>query len=78
MAATANDKQGGQRGVNIMIAGLISQVVTMCLFLFIWCDFVLRTRRAKAAGRLARMQPALYDQLRSTQKFRYFQWSMYL
>lgn len=75
MAATANDSVGSRRGVDIMIAGLISQVVTMVLFLAIWLDFVLRTRRAKRTGTLSHTQPVLYSRLRSTKRFQYFQWS---
>ncbi|KAF2175307.1 RTA1-domain-containing protein [Zopfia rhizophila CBS 207.26] len=65
-------------GVKIMIAGLISQVVSMVLFFLIWGDFILRTRRAKLSGSLARTQPPLYDQLRSTKTFKFFQWSLFI
>lgn len=75
IAATASTSDGGRVGVNIMIAGLISQVVTMALFLALWADFVLRVRRTKTAGALLRMQPPLYEALRSTRKFKLFQWS---
>jgi hypothetical protein len=60
-----------------MIAGLVSQVITMSLFLALWCDFTLSTRRAKISGSLARTQPPLYDQLRSTRNFTLFQWSLF-
>ncbi|KAF2128512.1 RTA1-domain-containing protein [Dothidotthia symphoricarpi CBS 119687] len=76
MAATARDKAGSRQGVNIMIAGLISQVITIALFLTIWGDFVLRTRHAKRSGTLSRTQPPLYSDLRSTKNFQYFQWSL--
>jgi hypothetical protein len=75
LAATARNKQGSDIGVRIMIAGLISQVVTMVLFMALWLDFILRTRRVKVSGSLARMQPPLYEALRSTKEFKYFQWS---
>ena len=74
MAATAKGKKGSRTGVNIMIAGLLSQVITMILFLAIWLDFVLRTRRAKISGSLSRTQPPLYEKLRSTRIFSLFQW----
>jgi hypothetical protein len=77
MAATARDSKGSRNGVNIMIAGLVSQVITMSLFLALWCDFVLRTRRAKISGSLTRTQPPLYEQLRSTRNFTLFQWSLF-
>jgi hypothetical protein len=75
MAATAKDKKGSDVGVKIMIIGLISQVITMVFFLALWLDFVLRTRRARLSGSLARTQPPLYDSLRLTKKFQFFQWS---
>lgn len=77
MAATGKDAAGSQRGVNIMIAGLISQVVTMSGFLALWGDFVLRTRRARLSGSLSRTQPPLYDQLRSFKTFALFQWALF-
>jgi hypothetical protein len=77
MAATARDSKGSRTGVNIMIAGLVSQVITMSLFLALWCDFTLSTRRAKISGSLSRTQPPLYDQLRSTRNFILFQWSLF-
>jgi hypothetical protein len=77
MAATAKDKKGSDVGVKIMIAGLVSQVITMVMFLIIWLDVVLRTRRARLSGSLARTQPPLYDALRLTKKFQFFQWSKF-
>jgi hypothetical protein len=76
MAATAKDNKGSRTGVNIMIAGLVSQVITMTLFLALWADFTLRTRRAKISGSLPRTQPPLYDHLRSTKNFTFFQWAL--
>jgi hypothetical protein len=43
----------------------------------IWCDFVLRTRRAKLSGSLSRTQPPLYDQLRTFKTFALFQWALF-
>lgn len=75
MAASADDDEGSDLGAKIMIAGLISQVVSMVLFFLVWGDFILRTRRAKRSGMLAGTQPPLYDYLRSTKTFMLFQWS---
>ena len=75
LAATARDKTGSDQGVRIMIAGLISQVVTMALFLALWLDFVLSSRRAKRAGVMKWVQPPLYEGLRAKKMFGYFQWS---
>lgn len=76
MAATAKDSQGSRKGVDIMIAGLISQVITMTLFLTLWADFAIRVRRAKISGSLLPSQPPLYEHLRSTKNFTFFQWSL--
>lgn len=78
MASTAKDSDGSQQGVNIMIAGLVSQVVSMALFFAVWGDFVLRTRRAKKSGMLNHTQPPLYGYLRSTKDFKLFQWSLFV
>jgi hypothetical protein len=77
MAATGKDAKGSKKGVDIMIAGLISQVITMSFFLALWVDFTLRTRRARLSGSLARTQPPLYDQLRTFKTFGLFQWSLF-
>jgi hypothetical protein len=37
---------------------------------------MLRTRRAKISGSLSRTQSPLYDHLRSTKNFMYFQWAL--
>lgn len=78
MAATAKDKKGSKLGADIMIAGLVSQVISMVFFLIVWGDFALRVRRNKLSGALARTQPPLYDSLRATKAFRFFQWSLFL
>jgi len=36
MAATAGDKDSSSTGVNIIIAGLMSQIITLTLFLTLW------------------------------------------
>jgi len=77
ISATADDKKGSDLGVNIMIAGLVSQCGSMVLFFGVWGHFVFRTQKAKRAGTLRRVQPPLYEYLRSTQRFKLFQWSMY-
>jgi len=77
MAATGKDAKGSKRGVDIMIAGLISQVITMTLFLALWADFALRTRRGRLSGSLARSQPPLYEQLRAYKTFALFQWALF-
>ncbi|KAF1837824.1 RTA1-domain-containing protein [Decorospora gaudefroyi] len=77
MAATAKDKEASRTGVNIMIVGLISQVITMTLFLALWADFALRSRRARISGSLLRTQPPMYEYLRSTKNFTFFQWGLF-
>lgn len=74
LAATAKPGHS-QNGTHIMIGGLICQVLSMVLFIIVWGDFALRTRRAKFSGALSRTAPPLYADLRSTRTFTYFQWS---
>jgi hypothetical protein len=78
IAATARDRKGSQSGTNIMIAGLISQVISMVFFFIVWGDFALRVRRNKMSGALSRTQPPLYEFLRSTKGFQFFQWSLFI
>ncbi|KAF2474322.1 RTA1-domain-containing protein [Lindgomyces ingoldianus] len=78
LASTAKDSKGSKTGRNVMIAGLVSQVISMALFFIVWADFALRTRRAKLSGALARTEPPLYASLRSTRKFKLFQWSLFI
>jgi hypothetical protein len=72
LAATAKDKRGSDQGVRVMIAGLVSQVVTMALFLGLWADFAMRMKRARgrATGKLG-----MYEALEGSNAFRWFQWS---
>lgn len=72
MAATAKDKRGSDQGVRVMIAGLISQVITMALFLGLWGDFAVRHRRARGrtTGKLG-----MYEALEASNAFKWFQWS---
>lgn len=45
MAASGGDMDSKQTGVNIMIAGLVFQVVSLALFMALCADFWLRVRR---------------------------------
>ena len=75
LASTADTKADSDTGVKVMIAGLVSQVISMVLFLGIWGDFILHVRKAKVAGNLTRTQPPLYAHLRAMPSFSFFQWS---
>lgn len=75
MAATGKDAKASRKGADVMIGGLICQVISMAFFLVVWGDFALRARRAKTSGSLSRTQPPLYDSLRATRTFHWFQWS---
>jgi hypothetical protein len=75
LASTAKDHAGSQTGTNVMIAGLVSQVISMVLFMALWADFGLRVRKARATGALARSEPPLYDSLRHSSAFKGLQWS---
>jgi len=49
LAATSDTTQDAHRGVNIMIAGLAFQIVSLLLFMALWGDFALRARKAIAS-----------------------------
>jgi len=76
MAATAGDTDSSRTTINIEIAGLMSQVITMTLFLALWGESLLRVRHAKFSSSLSCTQPPLYIHLRSTKKSICFQWSL--
>ncbi|KAF2744444.1 RTA1-domain-containing protein [Sporormia fimetaria CBS 119925] len=78
MAATGKDAAASRLGTNVMIAGLISQVVSMVMFFTVWGNFVLHMRKAKKEGSLRRMQPSLYEKVRGTKMFTGFQWSLFV
>ncbi|KAF2106755.1 RTA1 like protein-domain-containing protein [Lophiotrema nucula] len=78
LAATAKTSNGSTTGKNVMVAGLICQVISMFFFLTIWGDFALRSRRARISGALSRTAPSLYADLRSTRTFQFFQWSLFV
>jgi hypothetical protein len=45
LAATANDKSGSDIGRNIMIAGMVFQVVSLSTFMLLWLEFIFRLRK---------------------------------
>jgi hypothetical protein len=69
MASTAKDQAGSKTGTNIMVAGLVSQVLSMALFMGLWTDFSLRARKSGKTG------PASYAGLRQSMNFTLFQYS---
>lgn len=77
IASMARKQEATDLGVHIMIAGLISQIVSMIIFFVLWGDFALRVRKAKAAGKLDSRAP-LYDTLRAGRMFHWFQWSLFI
>ncbi|KAF1984894.1 RTA1-domain-containing protein [Aulographum hederae CBS 113979] len=68
LAATANTPEDGDTGVNVMIAGLVFQVVSLVVFFLLWGDFVWRSRRANA-----NMLSSHFEGLRATRMFKLFQ-----
>jgi RTA1 like protein len=76
LASTAKDHAHSKTGTNVMIAGLVSQVISIFLFLGLWLDFALRVRKARRSEMPARNQGSLYlSLLRGSRKFTFFQWS---
>ena len=68
IADTANDQTTTQTGINIMIAGLSFQVVSLVIFIVLCSDFARQV--------LLRSQPlnAKFDSLRQTKRFQGFLW----
>ena len=67
LAATADDKDGSDMGRNIMIAGVVFQVICLAIFMILFADFMRRVRRAPDMEKDVR-----FIQLRSTRKFQWF------
>ena len=74
IASTAKDHAGSKSGTNIMIAGLVSQVISIILFLCLWFDFDRHVRKAARNGTLGRNQGPSYASLARSQKFQFFQY----
>lgn len=66
IAASTNDNSTSQTGINIMIAGLAFQVVSLFLFMSMCTDFAFAVRRNKLT-----LDPA-HSVLRGTTKFKAF------
>ncbi|KAF2446176.1 RTA1-domain-containing protein [Karstenula rhodostoma CBS 690.94] len=77
IASMANTTSSRDLGVHIMIAGLISQIISMIIFFALWGDFALRVRKAKSTGNLTGQAP-LYESLRADPSFRWFQWTLFV
>ncbi|KAL5382770.1 hypothetical protein DPSP01_006329 [Paraphaeosphaeria sporulosa] len=77
IASMARNTSSRDLGVHIMIAGLISQIISMIIFFALWGDFAFRVRKAKSAGNLTGQAP-LYESLRADPSFRWFQWSLFV
>jgi hypothetical protein len=77
IASISHKQKTTDLGVNIMIAGLISQIASMLIFFGLWGDFAIRVRKAKKSGHLNAQAP-LYDNLRAARMFHWFQWSLFI
>ncbi|KAJ4303028.1 hypothetical protein N0V90_001919 [Kalmusia sp. IMI 367209] len=77
MASMANGGSDADLGVNIMIAGLCSQIVSMVIFFVLWGDFALRVRKAKNSGDVKTVHAPLYENLRAERTFHWFQLSLF-
>lgn len=71
LASTAEDTAGANLGRDVMIAGLVFQVVTMTSFILLAVDFAFRTwRRTQDLGEAA-LEPR-HSALRTSSRFRAF------
>lgn len=78
IASMATTTDSRDLGVHVMIAGLISQIISMIIFFALWGDFAFRVRKAKTSGNFTGEQAPLYDNLRGDPSFRWFQWSLFV
>lgn len=74
IASTARTHAGSVSGKNVMVAGLVWQVLSMTLFMALWADFALRVHKAKAQGYLKPDQHDAFAVLRDSRKFRLLQY----
>ncbi|KAJ3164838.1 hypothetical protein HDU88_005050 [Geranomyces variabilis] len=58
-------------GINIMIAGVSSQVVSMAAFMLVWTELWLRTRRASESDK-----PVEFSTLRNSTSFKRFEYAL--
>ena len=71
MASVADDQAGADQGKDIMIAGLVFQVITMTAYISLTADFAIRTwRRMRVLGDAA--LELRYSSLRTSFRFRAF------
>lgn len=73
MASSAKDHKGSQLGTNVMIAGLVWQVLSLTLFLALWGDFMLRVKKARKMGVYGGGLDSNYATLRESKLFQMFQ-----
>lgn len=72
LAATADDNDGSNTGRNIMIAGVVFQVVALGTFMLLWGEFSWRLRKTPESDRDVR-----FVELRATKKFKWFTYAMW-
>lgn len=64
LAATADDNDGSNVGRNLMIAGVVFQVICLALFMALWAEFIFRLRRTPENAK-----DVQFEELRRTKKF---------
>jgi hypothetical protein len=73
IASSANDQSATNTGVNIMIAGLSFQVISLLLFMLLCADFWWKASGASDSAKNPR-----FDALRQTKKFKVFLYCKFL
>ncbi|KAH7142617.1 RTA1 like protein-domain-containing protein [Dactylonectria estremocensis] len=71
LAATADDYSGSETGRAIMVAGVVSQVVSLLIFMGLCLEFVFRLHRTSESAKDKR-----FVELRDTKKFTWFQYAL--
>lgn len=71
LAATANNNSESETGRNIMIAGVVFQVVSLLIFMGLWMEFLLRLCRSSSSAKDQR-----FAELRDAKRFAWFQYAL--
>jgi hypothetical protein len=67
LAATADDQSGSDTGRGIMIAGLVSQLISIMVFMGLWLEFTWRLHNVRDSNKNVQ-----FVELRATRQFKLF------
>jgi hypothetical protein len=67
LAASADDKKGSDAGKNVMIAGMVFQVISLSIFMGLWLEFILRLRKTNESKK-----NMLFVDVTESRRFKWF------